>query len=702
MSSKQGMLTIAFGNLGGGDTTRGVINLLEHLSKNMKIAVVELPCLGIPRLSIALDSKDILSLKKEHTIDQLLLDLDRKNVQDLNNYRYTFGNVDYYLINPKSIPEAPTVRKLGSNQALINLPLYLKQRLQGEGYDYLILVVQGTLIHPATHFALRTADVAVLYSAESMDFIGNFTLYRKLQQTFGVDPKRLFLFIDDGNVKLNEVKVYHDYSDLIKESRKLDLLPLPTPEVKREELVNPENRTIGIIEPLDFLDYQPQLSGFSEISEGDVRKLDELTNSVRSQLQEKHMEEYIQSLTNGQARQKIRYYISDMIREQTNFSFSSMSVKEIIEWVQKEITEMGVIQIILDDPSISSIEINGPNQVIVEQNGENIHRPEIQFQNVEHLYQTINKMLTPIGKPISSTEPIIDANYRGFRICVVADNKNGIAGVSANSPLISIRKFPPDVYSDEACIAYGNVSQEIIDFEDFIVPRGANVVVAGGTNSGKTTHLIRLPLRVPEITRIISIEDSEEMMLASKTQYKKYPNLPSLLVKDVEDKDKSYGIGKLIKATLRLKPDVLCIGEIRDEPAAEQALIGMNTGHTVWTTIHANGAAEAATRFLQLNGNTLAAASQVGGAVDLIIFQKKLKNGKRVVTEISELLGYRGTEEPILNPLFRYNSRLKKHEKVGKITKKSLIEKILLTEPDEAELLRWCDIEPIEKGIRSA
>lgn len=366
-----------------------------------------------------------------------------------------------------------------------------------------------------------------------------------------------------------------------------------------------------------------------------------------------------------------------------------MKINDLVEWVQKEITELGVIQEILDDPTISSIEINGPGQVIVEQDGRDVHRQDIRFNSARHYHEVINKILMPIGKPVSSTEPIVDANYRGFRICVVADTEE-YQGISARYPLVSIRKFPPAVYTDEECIRYGNLSRDIIDFLKFIVPKGANIIISGGTNSGKTAQLIRLPLRVEPMTRIISIEDSEEMMLASKEQYKHYPNLPSLLVKEVEDEKKSYGIDKLIKACLRLKPTVMCIGEIRDEAAAKQSLIGMNTGHTVWTTIHANSAKEAATRFLQLNGNTMAAASQVASSIDIILFQKKLPDGRRTVTEISEVLGYKGTEEPILNPIFKYNYHTKQHEQVGLIKSESLLEKIYLKEPTEQEIVRWC------------
>ncbi|GIP61132.1 CpaF family protein [Paenibacillus woosongensis] len=679
--------TITVSNLGGGDVTQGVLKLLNNLPKGAKSIVVEFPCLGLPRVGYALGLESLAGLKKERTIDQMLLDYDRKSIKQLDEYVAEYDGVHYLLINPRSLPETPVIRKLTSNQSLIEMPIFLKRQLSS--YDYVFFITQGTLIHPMTHFAIRGADIVVLYSADPVDFVGNFAHYKKLKEIFGVEPERMFLFSGDPHIKLIEVSVYNKYAELIKA---WNTIPEKEQSVKlgRYDELRSKDETVGLIEPLEYLDYQVRLSmDHTELSGLDHKKLNDLANFVRSKLQQKHMDDYVKSLTNEAARQKVRYLISDFVREQSEYHFTTMDINSVVEWVQKEITELGVIQEILDDPSISSIEINGPDQVIVEKGGKDIHRPDIRFNSARHYHEVINKILMPIGKPISSTEPIIDANYRGFRICVVADNEE-YQGISANYPLISIRKFPPGVYSDEECIRYGSISQDIVDFLNFVVPKGANIIIAGGTNSGKTTELIRLPLRVDPMTRIISIEDSEEMMLASKVQYQNYPNLPSLLVKEVEDEKKSYGIDKLIKACLRLKPTVMCIGEIRDESAARQSLIGMNTGHTVWTSIHANSAREAATRFLQLNGNTLAAASQVAASMDIIMFQKKFPDGTRKVTEISELIRYEGTERPVLNEIFRWDYAAKKHVQVGMIQSESLMEKIYLREPGDQELRRWC------------
>lgn len=678
---------VAIINFGGGNILHFVDSLIKMLPKNKKALIVELPCLGIPKLSYLFNQTKI---ENEKTIDQLILDYDRVEKQTdkkpLEDYLIYSDRVDLLITNPKSTPELPTIKKCETNKTLIDMPLYIKLQVQDK-YDYIFYVLQGSLIHPMTHFAIRSADFTILHSHDSYEFIVNYTTYKKLNDFFSLEKERMLLFCDDSNFEFREERTCTRSNEIFKYIDQIESRTIEFSDESNQAKYDIES--IGVISPLEFLDYQfEKLELNTDISQSDVEKIEQLCNQIRYQLKQDYLDDYVKAMINEESRQKIRYFISDAVREQTQFTFN-MSIQKVIDYVQKEITELGVIQEILDDPNISSIEINGPDQVIVEDKGITKHREDIKFPNMKSLYNTIDKMLMPIGKPISSSEPIVDANYRGFRLNVIADTK-GFEGISANSPLISIRKFSPDVFSDEQCIKYGNATQEMFDFIRFIVGCGANITISGGTNSGKTTTLIRFPLYVDPLTRILSIEDSEEMMLASKTQYKHYKNLPSLLVKDIEDKEKSYGIDKLIKASLRQNPEVIVIGEIRDEPAAKQALIAMNTGHILWNSIHANSAAEAATRFLQLNGNTKAAASQLGVSLDIVIFQKKLKSGVRVITEICELLGYEGVEKPILNHIFKYDYKTRTHKRVGHITSESMLEKIYLEEPGEDLIKRWC------------
>ncbi|MNW32161.1 putative conjugal transfer protein [compost metagenome] len=679
--------TIAINNFGGGNIIGFIDTLTKQISKNKRVLIVEFPCVGIPKISYLFSQTKI---EKEKTIDQLILDYDRSSnsseKKPIDDYLVKLEHTDLLITNPRSMPELPTIRKCESNKTLIDLPIYIKLQAQ-ESYDYIFYVLQGSLVHPMTHFAIRCADLTILHSHDPYEFIVNYTTYKKLNDYFAIEKERMLLFCDDSNFEFHEEQLANKTSEVLKHIQQVEQRSIEFSSHNKQVKYNTDS--VGVIDPLEFLDYQfERLEINTEISQSDVEKLDKLCNQIRHTLKENYLDDYVKSMINDDSRQRIRYFIADEVREQTNFSFQ-MNIQDVIDYVQREITELGILQEILNNPNISSIEINGPNQVIVEENGVTKHKEEIRFQNRTHYNNTIDKILMPIGKPISSSNPIVDANYRGFRINVIADNKS-FSGISAGYSLVSIRKFPPDVYSDEECIKYGNMSVEMINLLKFIISCGASITVSGGTNSGKTTSLIRFPLYMDRFTRILSIEDSEEMMLASKKQYKDYPNLPSLLVKDIEDKDKSFGIDKLVKASLRQNPDVIVIGEIRDEAAAKQALIGMNTGHIVWNTIHSNSAPEAATRFLQLNGNTLAAANQVGVSLDFIIFQKKLKSGVRVITEISELLGYQGVEKPLLNPIFKYNYKTKTHERVGSIKSESMLEKIYLQEPDPSLIDHWC------------
>ncbi|NOU80772.1 hypothetical protein GC101_18070 [Paenibacillus sp. LMG 31459] len=679
--------TIMIANPGGGDTIEQLLKIIGQLPKNSKSIIVEFPCLGIPRIAYSLGG-DAVKLEKERTMDQLLMDFDRNEPTEINEYIYKKkDSIDYILMNPRSNPENPVTRRINSNRSLIELPLYLKTKLS-KLYDYVFFVSQGAMIHPATLYGIKVADAIVFCSVSEIEFVNNYTFSKKCNEVFGIEKNRLIIFSATNQLQSNNLVIYTKYSEVAKRITEVELNVIDWSPRNFQS----ENETIGLIDPMDHLSLKYYLREVkTELSDSEMKNIDSLTDRIRNLLAEKYLDDYVSSLTNEDKRQKIKYLIADMVRSTTDISFS-MPISEVIEIIQKEITELGVLQEILDNPQISSIEINAPDQVIAEINGKDVHVEHIKFQNTEHLIQTIDKMLMPIGKPLSSNEPIIDANYRGFRICAVADNKY-YSGVSGGHPLISIRKFPPNVYSDDECVDYGNISWEATEFLRFAIGMGANTLVAGGTNSGKTAKLLMFPQYVPKITRIISIEDSEELMYASKLQYKDYPNLPSLLVKNIEDKNKSYGIGKLVKATLRLKPSVLAVGEIRDEEAATETLIAMNTGHIIWTTIHANSAAEAGVRLLQLNGNTSAAAAQIAGSLDIILFQKRSKRtGVRVLMEISELIGYKGTEEPILNTIFKYNPVTQVFEHKNKIKSRSFLEKIISEEPPEKEFKRWCEV----------
>lgn len=712
LNKKRDAKTYAISNLSGSDVTAGVMKTIEQQPRGAKSIIVEFPCIGTPRIAYATQNQKILDVSKNQTIDKFIMDFDQKRNGNLQEYIVQVDGLDYLLINPNALSENPITYRVSSNQTLINLPLYLKTELQRH-YDFIYFVTQGTLSHPTTYFSIRVADAVILHSNTDMDLVGNVMNYKRLNDTFGVSKDRMFLFSADPHIVFDSEVVYKKYSQLMKAvvnvpPLDLELIPYARLSVSVEQLDRSEQRNedqksverVGIIDPLHYLHHQFHVSDIDQaISEAEGKNLEKITHNVRRVLQEGYLDDYVESLRDAGAQQRVREVISDLVRDMydKNLQFT-MSVEQVILWVQTEITQLGVIQEIMEDPTISSIEINGPDQVIVEQNGVDQHRDDLKFQSLDHYNQLINKLCEPMGKSLTGNEPILDLNYKGFRVCVVADRKR--AGVSAKYPLVSIRKFAPNVYSNEECVKYGNTSWEIIEFQK-VISHFANIMYAGGTNSGKTSSLLRQPLFVPSITRIVSIEDSEELMYASKVEYQHYPNLPSLLVKDiVGDAEHSYGIGRLVKATLRLRPEVIVIGEIRDEGAAREGLIAMNTGHRFWSSIHSNSARDTAIRFLQLCGNDESTRHQVANSIDFIFYQRRLRNGKRVIVEVAELIRFEGSENPVMNPIFKYDFAQKKHVRVGSIVSEKVIEKMAAYDIPAETIEFWCN--PLGSRVATA
>lgn len=438
----------------------------------------------------------------------------------------------------------------------------------------------------------------------------------------------------------------------------------------------------GIINPTEHVKFQIKHVEVAAIHVSDSDKVKELLEKTQMYLRDNFADDFIQSMYDEQSREKIRYHIADYIREHSMNLTSDINA--VIEKISTEIVDLGVIQSILDDPKITSIELVSPKETIVEDSGKKVHRKDIAFQDVDHMKRTIEKMLAPMGKTLNASEPVIDTAYNGFRICATLDVKSG--GVSLDTPIVSIRKFPIKVYSDADCVQYGNMSEEIAEFFRVVYPCNPRVLISGGTNSGKTSNMIRIPLYLDPLTGILTIEDSPEMFLKRKEQYKSYPNIKQYITKDHENEKRRWPIWKLVKLSLRQNPDWIIIGEVRDEDSAVEMNRAANTGHSTAATTHANSAADGATRIVQLNGNTSVAAAQVSKNIDLLIHQEE-DDGVRRIVEIAELIGYEGVEKPILNTIFRYNYEDRVHERVGNVQK--LKEKLIKYRQPKEVIDKW-------------
>lgn len=681
---------ISISNLSANDSVDGAIQLLTVLPRNSKKIIIEMPCLGIAKLAIALlNPTSLKEMSNEKTMDQLLLDYDRNENVNVKNYIYQAENTDFLLLNPRVSPDNPINRKLDSLQTSVELPVFLKKELSPE-YDFIIMVTQGTLGSATTYFTLKIADANILHSAKAYDLPLNLLNYKQLHEKYKVAEERLFLFSTDRHLKLKAThKLYSKSKQIFKDIMLLD--PLEPEEIDLEAIEKRIGDPSGFINPVDYINYQVDttLLGQKEFTYQESDHLEKLAKRVRERLQVDHLDEFVASLMDPEARKKVQYYIADIIRNISDMQLPG-GLDRVIAWVQKEITEMSVLQELFDDPEISNIDVNGPQRIMIEKNGVMQHAKHIQFESIDHIYRVINRMLSPMGKQLTGNTPSIDTVYYGTRICAVADTYK-YSGLSSDSPLISIRKFPPGVFSDEQIVASGNQSQRMLEFFKFIVGSNANIIVGGSTNSGKTTLLLRLPLYLDSLTRIFTVEDSPELLLSSKLEYADYPNIVALQTKDIEDVSKSYGTGRVIRTTLRMSPNVYIIGEIRDDDGAKEALKAGNTGHVLLSSTHANSCEAAATRILQLNGNTEAAAAQISETIDIFVYQKRLKNGQRIITKIAELIGYEGVKNAVLNTIFIYDAKRKVHRQVGKLKTDYMRDKVYLQEWPEEEISRWCD-----------
>ena len=381
--------------------------------------------------------------------------------------------------------------------------------------------------------------------------------------------------------------------------------------------------------------------------------LQETVRLVRNHLRENHSTGLVSAVIHPETRELMKNEILHYMGE-TGLSVPGLDQGQLFRKIQEEILYYGPIQSALDDPAVTNIDINSYQYVYLERNGEEEFHPEMGFRDEAHLEVILNKMLMTDGKVLTANEPHIDSLFEKFRVCAVLGAGRG--GVATEGTCASIRKFSEDTITPAHLIEGGSISREMDEFFAQVLP-WCNAIIAGATNSGKTTTMMAIPLYFSPDTRIITIEDSPEMMLRRRSSYREYHNIVALQTKDHENREKRFDIARLTKVSLRMRPVKVMIGEVRDSQACRQAHESMNTGHNTYFTIHASSAANAAVRIIQLAGdgyNDEVIAAQLADTVDLILFQQKMGKS-RIIAEVAELTGYEGARKPVVRSIFRFN-----------------------------------------------
>ncbi len=316
---------------------------------------------------------------------------------------------------------------------------------------------------------------------------------------------------------------------------------------------------------------------------------------------------------------------------------------------------LDILQELVDDPEITEIMVNGADHIFVEKGGR-ISRSDRTFDSAEQLEDLIQQIVSRVNRTVNLSSPIADARLEdGSRVHVV------LAPVAIDGPVLTIRKFPEPITMDKL-IGLGSITREGAQFLKTAVRSGYNIFVSGGTGSGKTTFLNALSEFIPEDERIITIEDSAEL------QIRHIPNLVRLETR-VENRDGSREISvrDLIKASLRMRPDRILVGEVRGAEALEM-LQAMNTGHDgSLSTGHGNSPKDMITRLetmvLMAADLPLAAVrNQIASAVELMVHVGRLRDKSRKVLEISEVTGCE-EGQVILEPIFTFREREGKDRK---------------------------------------
>ena len=317
--------------------------------------------------------------------------------------------------------------------------------------------------------------------------------------------------------------------------------------------------------------------------------------------------------------------------------------RELVHAIRK----LDVLQDLVDDGHITEIMINGPENIFIEKDG-HLSRSDLRFESGEQLQNVIQQIVADCNRVVNEASPIVDARLKnGSRVNVVLNP------VALNGPIVTIRRFPDKPVMMEDLIAYGSVTKEVCEWLGKLVRAKYNIMISGGTGSGKTTFLNALSYYIPEEERIITIEDNAELQILG------LPNLVRMEKRNANvDGCLEITIRDLIKTSLRMRPDRIIVGEVRGGEAFDMMQC-LNTGHDgSMSTGHANSSEDMLSRLenMILMGMELpltAIRQQIASGVDIIVHLGRLRDRTRKVLEITEVMGFE--EGRIrLRPLYQF------------------------------------------------
>ena len=347
----------------------------------------------------------------------------------------------------------------------------------------------------------------------------------------------------------------------------------------------------------------------------------------------------------------------DYVRRR-QLAVSRYEIDRLAEELVDELVGYGPLELLLQNSQVTEILVNGPRNIFVERDGI-LRKTDLRFIDEQHLLRVIQRILAPLGRRLDEASPMVDARMPdGSRINAV------IPPIALDGPCLSIRKFRKDLLKSADLLASRSLDLSVMEFLRVAVESRCNIMISGGTGTGKTTMLNLLSQLIDRRERLVTIEDTAELQLHHDHVVRLETRPPNA------DGHGEVPASSLMRNALRMRPDRIILGEVRGGEVLDM-LTAMNTGHDgSMSTVHANNAADAMLRLetlvglsgVQVTGVTL--RQTLCSAIDVVIQLARLPDGRRCVVEVTEIIGLRDGEY-VTNVLFRFDRKMNRFERVA-------------------------------------